>query len=106
MQQRIDGRTSFLWIDESPDRAARVRHGEVVIAPFVGHGSVSVSNGLVHHWIGAVFIPGAAVDSLRTVIHDYDNYKRVYRPIVTSSRTLKFTDTQTPRAQLASFTCK
>jgi len=94
MQQRIDGRTPFLWIDESPDRAARARHGEVVIAPVVGRGTVGVANGLVHHWIGAVFIPIATVDGLLAVLRDYNKYERVYRPIVTASRTLKFTDTE------------
>jgi hypothetical protein len=88
MQERVEGRAPFLWMDESPDRAARVQRGEVVIAPVVGHGTEGVPNGLVHHWIGAVFIPGATIDGLLAVVHDYDNYQRVYRPAVTSSRTL------------------
>jgi hypothetical protein len=28
------------------------------------------------------------------VVHDYDNYQRVYRPVVTSSRTLACADTR------------
>jgi hypothetical protein len=85
MQERVKGRAPFLWIDESPERAERVRRGEAVLAPAVGHGTEGVPNGLVHDWIGAVFIPGATVDSLLAVVHDYDNYQRVYRPVVTSS---------------------
>jgi hypothetical protein len=92
MQERVKGRAPFLWMDESPERAARARRGEVVIAPVVGHGTEGVPNGLVHDWIGAVFIPGATVDSLLAVVHDYDNYQRVYRPVVTSSRTLACAD--------------
>lgn len=85
-QQRIRGGQPFLWMDESADRAARVRRGELAIAPLVGHGSESVPKGLIHHWIGAVFIPGATLGSLWAVVHDYDNYQQVYRPAVTSSR--------------------
>jgi len=91
LQQRgTSGR--FLWMDESMDRAARVRGGEVVIAPVVNHGSESVPHGLIHDWIGAVFIPGATVESLLAVVHDYDSYQEIYRPVVTSSRTLGCTD--------------
>jgi hypothetical protein len=93
MQKRVEGRAPFLWMDESPERAARVRRGEVVIAPVAGHGTEGVPNGLVHHWIGAVFIPGATMDGLLGVVHDYDNYQRVYRPVVTSSRTLARSET-------------
>jgi len=92
VQERAAGLQPFLWVDESPDRAARVRHGEVVVAPVVGHGAEVVPHGLIHDWIGAIFIPGATRDSLSTVVRDYDNYRRMYRPVVTSSRTLACTE--------------
>jgi len=91
-QERAVSRQPFLWLDESPDRAARVRRGEVVVAPVVGHGTEGVPHGLIHDWIGAIFIPGATVDSLWAVVHDYDNYQQVYRPVVTASKTLACTD--------------
>jgi hypothetical protein len=92
LQGRAAGRT-FLWMDESADRAARVRQGEVVVAPRVGHGIEAVPHGLVHDWIGAIFIPGATADTLWAVLHDYDNYQQMYQPVVTSSRTLACTGT-------------
>ena len=88
MQDRAAGRLSFLWLDESPERAARVRRGDVVIAPVVGRGAEEVPHGLVHDWIGAIFIPGATIDSLLAVVHDYDNYRQIYQPVVTASNTL------------------
>jgi hypothetical protein len=78
----------FLWTDESPGGVARVRRGEVVVAPVVEHGTKSVPNGLIHDWIGAIFIPNATIESLSAVLHDYDNYKELYRPAVKSSRSL------------------
>jgi hypothetical protein len=92
MQQRAAGRLPFLWMDESQDRAARVRNGEVVIAPLVGRGAEGVPRGLIHDWIGAIFIPGATIDSLSAVVHDYDNYQHIYRPVVSSSKTLACSD--------------
>lgn len=91
-QQRGAGGLPFLWMDESPDRAARVRRGEVVVAPVVGHGTEDVPHGLIHDWIGAIFIPGGTVGSLWAVVHDYDGYRQMYQPVVTSSRTLACAD--------------
>jgi hypothetical protein len=91
-QDRASGRLPFLWIDGSPDRLARVRRGEVIVAPVVGHGTESVPHGLVHDWRGAIFIPGATIDGLWAVVHDYNNYQRMYRPAVTSSKELACAD--------------
>jgi hypothetical protein len=87
MEVRAAGNMPFLWMDEAPDRAARARRGEVVIAP-LGRGMESVPHGLVHSWVGAIFIPGASIDSLLAVVHDYDHYRQMYPPVVTLSRTL------------------
>ena len=93
MQNRLAGGRPFLWMDESVERATRVRRGEVLIAPVIGSGTESVPHGLIHDWIGAIFIPGARVDDLWAVVHDYDNYQRMYRPVVTSAKTLACSDT-------------
>jgi len=92
MHERTAKAARFLWMDDSPDRAARVRNGDVAIAPVTGHGTEGVPHGVVHDWIGAIFIPGATVDSLLAVVHNYDEYRRIYRPVVSSSRTLACTD--------------
>lgn len=92
LEERAAGRLPFLWMDESPQRAARVRSGEAVIAPVVGRGSEAVPHGLVHDWIGAIFIPGATIDSVWSVVHDYDKYQQIYQPVVASSKTLACTD--------------
>lgn len=92
MQNRLADGQPFLWTDESPERAARVRRGEVVITPVVGRGTESVPHGLIHDWIGSIFIPGAGMNDLWAVVHDYNNYQRIYRPVVVSGKTLACTD--------------
>jgi hypothetical protein len=94
MEQCLTSKNGFLWAHESNDHAARVRRGEVVVAPLIGHGTEKVPSGLIHHWIGAVFVPRASIDDLWAVVHDYDNYKRLYRPAVAASRTLACTETE------------
>jgi hypothetical protein len=71
-----------------PAEAVRAAHrGETVViekkVPFV-----AVPGGLVHDWFGVLFIPGATLASVRAVMQDYDNYKRIYRPDVIESKLL------------------
>jgi hypothetical protein len=88
MQAQLGGERPFLWLDETPDRADRVRRGEVIVAPREEHGTQAVPGGLIHDWIGAIFIPNATIESLLRVVRDYDRYKEIYKPVVTDSRSL------------------
>ena len=88
MQARLEGSEPFLWMDEEAGRARRVKSGEIVVAPLAGHGTQSVPNGLIHDWIGAVFIPNATVQSLLEVVRHYDRYKDFYKPVVMDSQVL------------------
>jgi hypothetical protein len=85
MQSRLDTDKPFLWIDETTDRALPVRRGEIVVMPMVGQGTRDVPEGLIHDWIGGVFIPNTSIDKLLAIVHDYDRYKEIYRPVVTDS---------------------
>ena len=94
MQTRVDGRTSFLWIDESADRRQGTGRGEIVVAPVISHGNKRVPDGLIHDWIGGVFIPGSTVHSVAAVTHDYNKYKDIYKPVVVDSRQISCTATE------------
>ena len=92
MRSRLADGRPFLWMDESAGRLERVRRGEIVVAPTAGKGSEAVPNGLIHDWIGAAFIPHATIANLLAVVHDYDRYKDVYKPVVTDSKTIGSAD--------------
>lgn len=93
MQSRLDRQRPFLWSDEAPDRNRRLRRGETLVVPVTGHGTQSVANGLIHDWIGATFIPNATIEDLLAVVHDYNRYKDVYKPVVADSKVLACTET-------------
>ena len=82
MNARLAGANSFLWIDEAPGRAARLRRGDVLVSPAAGRGSMEAAGGLIHDWIGAVFIPGATIAGLLSVVHDYQSYPATFAPVV------------------------
>jgi hypothetical protein len=77
----------FLWTDESADRLRQVRAGEVVVSP-LGQTPEAVPTGLIHHWIGAAFIPGARIDDVIAVVRNYNRYTEFYKPSVIAAKTL------------------
>jgi hypothetical protein len=85
-QQRRNGQ--FLWVDESAERLKEVRSGKVVIHPWTGDGDLEAPGGLIHDWVGAVFIPGASISQVLAWAQDYNHHKDAYRPEVIDSRLL------------------
>lgn len=88
MQDRLRPGAQFLWLDEVPDRRARIHSGEILVVPVVAHGPKRVPLGLIHDWIGAYFIPNATLDEVVAAVRDYNRYKDFYRPSVVDSETL------------------
>lgn len=80
------GTAAFLWTDGTPVRRSHVRAGEVAAEPWSGDGDVEIPDGLVHDWIGAVFIPGVSLEKTLQLVEDYNNHKRIYKPDVIDSR--------------------
>ena len=55
----------------------------------VGENPHSVPHGLIHHWLGAGFLPNTRLDSVLVVLRDYGKYKDFYAPNVVDSRPLQ-----------------
>ena len=81
----------FLWIEEQSDRSQRVRQGAVLIAPVGEANPQNVHDGLIHDWIGAIFIPGARINEVFAVVQDFNRYKDFYKPTVIESTLLRQT---------------
>jgi hypothetical protein len=86
--EQTTGRRAFLWTDETPERRAQVRQGQVAAQLHSGRRALEVRGGLIHDWIGAVFVAGATLDRALALLADYDNHARLYQPEVMASRTL------------------
>jgi hypothetical protein len=80
MQDRLAGKAPFLWADEDPTRRQQLKSGEIVVSPLGNTHPLPVPRGLIHHWMGAVFIPGARIKDLSSVVGDYSKYSEIYRP--------------------------
>ena len=73
------GDSQFLWTDESQDMARRLQQNEVVITD---HDPNEVPQGIIHDWVGAVFVPNVTLDQALSVIENYDRYNEFYQPLV------------------------
>ena len=88
--------TPFLWLDTRPqaERArllADLRRGELVIERLrarPGGRDLDVPDGMIHHWIGTVFIPKATAATAVRLLQDYDHHGAIYAPTVARSRQL------------------
>jgi len=77
---------TFLWVDAEPQRAAHVRQGQLAVESRGGRNTVAVPGGLIHDWIGAVFIPKVTLGKTLAVVQDYDRNRDNYKPEVLASR--------------------
>lgn len=84
---------TFLCMDGLPPDAMRswydkLRKGEILVekretsSPGI---SSHVPDGMVHHWVGIIFIPGVTLAHLLPIVQDYDRRSELYKPEVTAS---------------------
>ena len=86
MHGRLQG--PFLWVDEDPDRVTSVRAGKIVVSPVGKKVPKPVPSGLIHDWMGAVFIPGVRLGDVLSAVRDYGHYNEFYKPTVVDSQSL------------------
>jgi len=67
------------------DVVGRLHRGEVVIQK-QGNTPEQIPAGLIHDWLGLVFIPNATVSQVIAMVRDYDHLARYYSPDVMQSR--------------------
>lgn len=58
------------------------------IQPWEANTPRDVTDGLIHDWIAAVFVPGAKVDDVVAVLKDYERYPAMYQPDVLQLKVL------------------
>jgi hypothetical protein len=86
--------TGLLWVDGLPEgqRAeayAALKRGEVKLQKLEtpdNEATIPCPGGLIHHWTGVVFIPGAKLEDVLGVLEDYDHHSVYYSPEVERSK--------------------
>jgi hypothetical protein len=86
--------SNHLWVDGLPEgqRAeayAALKRGEVKMQKLetLNNGkNISCPGGMIHHWTGLVFIPGAKLEDVLSVLEDYDKHSVYFTPDVERSK--------------------
>jgi hypothetical protein len=88
---------AFLWIDTLPqNRRAEVLRGlqqaGVIIERLQtrdGGREIDVPDGLIHHWVGTVFVPRVGVKEAVALMQDYDHHSTYFAPAIARSKLLE-----------------
>ena len=83
----------FLFIDGLPpdqmkSSYERLKKGEILVEKQETKAdgvSADVPDGMVHHWVGLAFIPGASLAQVIAIAKDYDRRAELYKPEISAS---------------------
>ena len=78
----------FLWADRAPERKQQLRAGKILTQASGDKPDIDIPDGVIHDWLGAVFISDSTVDRVIRVVQDYDRHTQVYQPEVIGSKVL------------------
>ena len=84
----------FLYVDALPEaeRAAAyaaLHRGEVKLErreTLADGRAIACPGGMIHHWEGLAFVPGATLDETLALLQDYDHHAKYYAPDVERSK--------------------
>ena len=108
-EARIDSelrQKPFLWVETLPENRratveAQLRAGQVIIErletpdpnapgrPADPTKPLQIPGGMIHHWIGTVFIPGATLADTLAFEEDYNRHQEYFHPAVMRSSILR-----------------
>ncbi len=86
--------SAFLWIEALPENERTAAHAELArgavkmqrLETLDAGQAIACPDGMIHHWVGAVFIPGATLGEALALLQDYDHHAQYYAPDVERSR--------------------
>ena len=62
----------------------RILGGELVVKPANSPNPVAITEGLIHDWIGAIYIPETSVARVIGVLQNFDRHAQIYPGVVSS----------------------
>ena len=88
---------AYLWVERLPpaQRAAdeeQLRNGQLVIERLETLDSgkpIPTPGGMIHHWVGTVFVPGATLGQTISFMQDYDHKVQYFKPDIVRSKILR-----------------
>jgi hypothetical protein len=93
-EAELERGADLLWVDglSEPQRSeahAALKRGEVKMQKLETRengGTIPCPGGMIHHWVGVVFIPSARLRDVLQPLEDYDRHSLYYSPDVEQSK--------------------
>ena len=87
----------YLWVERLPptQRATaeeQLRNGQLAIERLETLDSgkpIPTPGGMIHHWVGTVFVPGATLAQTLSFMQDYDHKVEYFKPDIVRSKILR-----------------
>jgi hypothetical protein len=100
MEGELSNPASFLYFDSLPEKQRHLWQEQLAKGQVIVHSlatrqngrKIPVPDGLVHHWLALVFMPGVHLTQALPVLQDYDRQQELYKPDVQRSRLLSRDD--------------
>lgn len=88
LDARWKGQAPFVSLDAEKEDHQQLLAGDLLVKPATSPNPIEISDGLVHDWVGAAYIPNTTVEKVLAVLQDFNNHANIY-PEVVRSRLLK-----------------
>ena len=92
----LAGKSPLLWIDRQPERQraqlrSRLERGEIISERMKTQDAgkdIDVNHGMIHHWVGTVFLRGVPLSKVKAFVQDYDKYPSIFSPTILRSKVI------------------
>lgn len=98
VDQEVKRPGAFLYFEGLPEQQrsqirAALHRGEIYMDQMPTRNpagqELEAPDALIHHWIGAVFIPGANLHQVLSLAQDYNRHQEIYQPEVVRSKLIR-----------------
>ena len=87
---------SFLWVDRQPEQRRKellglLAKGQVVVQHMEtreGGKEIPIPDGMVHHWMATVFVPGVNLQQTLALMQDFEHHTEIYKDDVIRAKIL------------------
>jgi hypothetical protein len=84
LARRWDGEMPFLSSESEPKDKGQLLRGKLLIKPASSPNPTEIPDGLIHDWVGAVFIPDTTLQKVMAVLQDFNAHASIYPEILKS----------------------
>jgi hypothetical protein len=97
MSPELQDESRFLHVDGLPEaerrhHAAELAAGRLVIERLQSRengNEIDVPDGLIHHWVGVIFVPRGTAAAAVSLLQDYNRHADIFKPAIDRSRVLE-----------------